>query len=61
MSPQRVLPAIVDYSHKVSTSLAMQIILEPFDLLGFYTNEGKILWFKPLSDRNSGPWASRYD
>lgn len=39
---------IVDGSHKVSTSLAMEIISEPFDLLGFYTNEGKILWFKPL-------------
>lgn len=44
ISPQRVLTLsvqIVDYSHKVSTSLAMQIILEPFDLLGFYTNEGE--------------------
>lgn len=64
ISPQRLLLhtlQIVDYSHKVSTSLAMQIILGPFDLLGFYTNEGKILWFKPLSDRISGPWASSYD
>lgn len=51
MSPQRAGAHTVQrvvYGHKVSTSLAMEIILEPFDLLGFYTNEGKILWFKPL-------------
>lgn len=40
---------IADGSHKVTTSLAMEIISEPFDLLGFYTNEGKILCFKPRS------------
>lgn len=38
---------IADSGHKVTTSLAMEIISEPFDLLGFYTNEGKILCFKP--------------
>lgn len=51
ISPQRAPPLkvhVVDGSHKVSTSLAMEIISEPLDLLGFYTNEGKILWFKPL-------------
>lgn len=39
----------VDHSHKASTSLAVETILGPFDLLGFYANEGKILLFKPLS------------
>lgn len=38
----------MDYSHKASASLAVEIILEPFDLLGFYANEGKILLFNPL-------------
>lgn len=45
-------------SHKACTSLAVEIILEPFDLLGFYENEGKILLFKPLSvtgTRGLGP------
>lgn len=52
---------IVDFSHKVSTSLAMQIIFGPFDPLGFCTDEGKILGRKPLSDRTSGLRASSYD
>lgn len=38
----------VDHSHKASASLAVEIILDPFDLLGFYANEGKILLFNPL-------------
>lgn len=38
----------VDHSHKASASLAVEIILEPFDLFGFYANEGKILLFNPL-------------
>lgn len=38
---------IADSSHKLTTSLAMEIISEPFDLLGFFTNERKILCFKP--------------
>lgn len=39
----------VDHSHKTCTSLAVETILEPFDLHSFYANEGKILLFKRLS------------
>lgn len=36
------------HCHKTSVSSAVETILEPFDLLGFNANEGKILLFKPL-------------
>ena len=49
------------HNHKVSTSLTMQAISEPFDLLGFYVRRRTFFRLKPLSDRNPGPGANVYD